>query len=84
MLNRLRPTRLLLLLTHTISPITMSRNRSLPNLLPVPGRFPRSAFVVVQLVDLLQRHVFRLVDEEVDEGNANKAAAKPNEEDLGL
>lgn len=84
MLNRLRPTRLLLLLTHTISPITMSRNRSLPNLLPVPGRFPRSAFVVVQLVDLLQRHVFRLVDEEVDEEDCDPAEAAPDPEDVGL
>lgn len=38
----------------------------------------------VQIIDLLQRQAFRLVDEEVHKGNADKAAAEPDEEDLGL
>lgn len=38
----------------------------------------------VQLVDLLQRQTLGLVDEEVDEGDAEEAAGEPDEEDLGL
>lgn len=40
--------------------------------------------LAVQLVDLLERQALGLVDEEVDEGDAEEAAAEPDEEDLGL
>ena len=85
MLNRLRPTSLLLLITtETTPPLTMRRNRSLSNLLPVPRRFPRPVLVVVQLVDLLKRHILRLVDEEVHEKHRDPCETAPDPEDVGL
>ncbi len=39
---------------------------------------------LVQLVDLLERESLGLVDEEVDEGDADEAASEPDEEDLAL
>lgn len=38
----------------------------------------------VQLVDLFECEAFGLVDEEVDEGDAEEAAGEPDEEDFGL
>lgn len=38
----------------------------------------------VQLVDLLERPALGLVDEQVHKGDAQEAAAEPDEEDLGL
>lgn len=84
MLNRLRPTRLLLLITKAMPPITMRSNRSLSNLLPVPRRFPSPALVIVQLVDLLKRHVLGLVDEEVHEEDCDPGETAPDPEDVGL
>ena len=62
----------------------MRRHRSLPNLLPVPRRFPSPALVVVQLVDLLERHILRLVDEEVHEKHRDPRETAPDPEDVGL
>lgn len=84
MLNRLRPTRLLLLIPKAVAPITMRSNRSLPNLLPVPRRFPSPALIVVQLVDLLKRHVLGLVDEEVHEERRDPGETAPDPEYVGL
>lgn len=84
MLNRLRPTTLLLLITKAIPPLTVRSNGSLPNLLPVPRRLPSPALVIVQLVDLLQRHVLGLVDEEVHEKHRDPRETAPDPEDVGL
>lgn len=53
------------------------------------GRLPvdavaRDVDLVVQLVDLLEGQALRLVDHEVDEGDAEEAACEPDEEDFGL
>lgn len=40
--------------------------------------------LVVQLVDLLESKALGLVDKEVHEADTQKAAAEPDEEDLGL
>ena len=40
--------------------------------------------LVIELVDLLESKAFGLVDEEVNEADTQKAAAEPDEEDLGL
>ena len=40
--------------------------------------------LVVEFVDLFEGEALGLVDEEVDEGDAEEAAAEPDEEDLGL
>lgn len=45
---------------------------------------PRNADLIVQLIYLLQRQAFRLVDHEVHECYAEEAACEPDEEDLGL
>lgn len=45
---------------------------------------PRLGDLGVELIDLLEREAFGLVDEEVDEGAADEAEAAPDEEDLGL
>jgi hypothetical protein len=50
---------------------------------PVHG-FGRQLDLVVQLVDLLERESLGLVDHEVHKGDAQEAAAEPDEEDLGL
>jgi hypothetical protein len=84
MLNRLSSTRLLLLIAKAVTPIAVRSNRSLPNLLPVARRFPSSALVVVQLVDLLERHVLGLVDEEVHKEDRNPGETAPDPEDVGL
>jgi len=48
------------------------------------ARLPRLADLVVELIDLLEREALGLVDHGVDEGDADEAAAAPDEEDLGL
>lgn len=48
------------------------------------ARLPRLADLVVELVDLLEREALGLVDHGVDKGDADEAAAAPDEEDLGL
>lgn len=83
-LNRLSPIGLLLLLADTVSSLAVSGNRSLPNLLPVLGRLPGLTLVVVQLIDLLESHVFGLVNEEVDKEHCDPSEAAPNPEDVGL
>lgn len=83
-LDRLCPVGLLLLLlvANAVSPLAVSGNRRLSNLLPVAGRFPGFALVVVKLIDLLESHVLGLVDEEPDEENGNPREAAPNPEDV--
>lgn len=50
-----------------------------------PGRAVAGRLaLVVHLVDLLERVRLGLVDEEVDERNADEAEREPDEEDLGL
>lgn len=57
----------------------------LPGLLRLPlRRLGSNRHLLVELVDLLESKTLGLVDEEVDEGNAQEAAAEPDEEDLGL
>lgn len=51
--------------------------------LPVKG-LSSNADLVVELVDLLEGQTLGLVDEKVDEGDAQETAAEPDEEDLGL
>ena len=40
--------------------------------------------LIVEFVNLLKRPTFSLIDEEVDNRDADEAACKPDEEDLGL
>ena len=47
-------------------------------------RFASRRDSLVQLVDLLERETLGLVDEEIDEGDADEAAREPYEEDLAL
>ena len=50
-----------------------------------PGRaLARAGALAVHLVDLLEGQTLGLVDEEVDEGDAEEAGAEPDEEHLGL
>jgi len=84
MLNRLSPTRLLLLIAEAIASIAVSSNRSLSNLLPVPRRLPSPALVIVELVDLLKGHVFGLVNEEVHEEDRDPGETAPDPEYIGL
>lgn len=51
--------------------------------LPVLGLAGNSNFIV-ELVNLLEGESLGLVDEEVDEGDAQETAGEPDEEDLGL
>lgn len=48
------------------------------------GRLAGRWALGVHQVDLLEREALGLVDEEVDKGDADKAAGEPDEEDLGL
>lgn len=52
--------------------------------LPLGALARGAALVGVELVDLLQAESLGLIDEEVDEGDAEEAGAKPDEEDLAL
>lgn len=51
--------------------------------LPLCG-LARHADLVVELIDLFEGETLGLVDEEVDKGDADEAAAEPDEEDLAL
>lgn len=51
--------------------------------LPVLGLAGNANFIV-ELIDLLEGETLGLVDEEVDEGDAQETAGEPDEEDLGL
>ena len=84
MLNRLIPARLLLLIAEAVASVAVSGNGSLSNLLPVSRRLPRPALVVVQLVDLLKRHILGLVDEEVHEKHRDPGETAPDPEHVGL
>jgi hypothetical protein len=58
-------------------------------MLPGLGRLPvfglaGNANLIVELVNLLEGEPLGLVDEEVDEGDAQETAGEPDEEDLGL
>lgn len=48
------------------------------------GRLAGRDALGVHLVNLLERQALCLIDEKVDKGDADKAAAKPHKEDLGL
>lgn len=66
-----------------------SRARDTLSVLPGLGGLPLSGLTsntdfIIELVDLLERESLGLVDEEVDKGNTQETAAKPNEEDFGL
>jgi len=87
MLDRLCPVRLIILLflvANAVSPLAVSGDGRLSDLLPVTGRFPGSALIVVKLVDLLESHILCLVDEEPNEENRNPGETTPNPEDIGL
>ena len=84
MLDRLGPHGLLLLLTNAISTLAVCSDRCLPDLLPVLGRLPGLALVVVQVVDLLQRHVLGLIDHEPYKHDGDPGEAAPNPEDVRL
>lgn len=63
--------------------------KSLLALLPGDGRLPRGGTrrkldLVVELIDFLETETLGLIDEHVDEENAQEAASEPDEEDLGL
>ncbi|KAI3478538.1 hypothetical protein L1887_59520 [Cichorium endivia] len=60
------------------------RRWRLADLLPVLGRLPGLALVVVEVVDLLKGHVLGLIDEEPDEDDGNPGKAAPDPEDVGL
>lgn len=47
-------------------------------------RFAGNLNFVIELVNLLKGETLGLVDEEVDESNADEAAPEPDKEDLGL
>jgi len=66
----------------------LSRNRS-PDLRESSSGSPthtltRNLNLSIQLVDLLKGKTLRLIDHHVNEGNTQKAASEPDEEDLGL
>jgi hypothetical protein len=48
------------------------------------GTLASGADFTVEIVNLFKRETLGLVDEEVDEGNAQEAASEPDEEDLTL
>lgn len=50
------------------------------------GRGPQSLalHIAIQLINLLKRQAFGLVDKEINKRYADEAAAEPDEEDLGL
>jgi hypothetical protein len=68
------------------------RGNPVGRLLPLPEAdrgnpfraLARALAFTVQLVDLLERQSLSLVDEEVDEGDAEEAGREPDEENLGL
>ncbi len=67
---------------------TLSRNRS-PDLRESSSWSPahtltRNLNLIIQLIDLLKGKALRLINHKVDEGNTQKAAGEPDEEDLGL
>lgn len=84
MLDRLRSVGLLLLVAVAVAPVAVSGDGSLSDLLPVAGRLPGSALVVVKLVDLLKSHVLGLVDEEPNEEHGDPSETTPDPEDVRL
>ena len=84
MLDRLGPDGLLFLVAFAVAPLAVGGDGSLPDLLPVLGRLPGLALVVVELVDLLEGHVLGLVDEEPNEEDGDPGEAAPDPEDVGL
>lgn len=57
----------------------------LPGVMGLPSNgLSGNADLVVELINLLEGQTLGLVNEEVDEGDAQETAAEPDEEDLGL
>ena len=85
MLNRLSSGSLLLLLiTNAVASLAVSGDRCPSDLLPVLGRLPSLALVVVKLVDLFEGHVLGLVDHEPNENCCDPGEAAPDPEHIGL
>lgn len=77
------------LLVFTSRALLSQRIRNLLLLSPGDARLPANTLpsrtdLIIQLVNFLQGQALRLVDHGVNEGNAEEAAAEPDEEDLGL
>jgi hypothetical protein len=76
-------------LSLSVSEHLATRSRDALAVLPGLGGLPvlglaGNANFIVELIDLLEGETLGLVDEEVDEGDAQETAGEPDKEDLGL